>query len=196
MGLTAGPPTGPVAVAFKEWAGVADALAGGRQSIILRKGGIDEGPAGFAPEHPAFWLYPTWTHQASQGLKPGAPIPEAPATGVVPLPGLAVVEGLHRVDDPGRLDALAGLTAWSLDTVLQRYHYRGPGLWVLRVRVWVPSVPAAVAERAEYAGCRSWVPLAEVPAAGGFRPAMGDAAFDAEGRALVEVLGQPGDRRG
>ena len=179
---------GPLGVAFKEWAGVAEALARGRQSIILRKGGIDEGPGGFAPEHPAFWLYPTWTHQAAQGLKPGTIVPEPPEPGVVPLPGLAVVEGLHRVDDPGRLDSLAEMTAWSLDTVRQRYHYRGPGLWVLRVRVWVPTTPVAVAERSEYAGCRSWVPLAEVPMVEGFAMAMDAAAFDADGRALAGAL--------
>ena len=32
-------------IAFKEWAGVCAALAEGRQSLIVRKGGIAEGPA-------------------------------------------------------------------------------------------------------------------------------------------------------
>ncbi len=49
------------AVAFKEWADVCAALLDGRQSLILRKGGIEEGPGGFRPEHAAFWLYPTRT---------------------------------------------------------------------------------------------------------------------------------------
>ena len=42
------------AIAFKEWAGVCQALGDGRQTIIVRKGGIDEGPAGFRPEHRGF----------------------------------------------------------------------------------------------------------------------------------------------
>ena len=37
-------PPGWCAVAFKEWAGVCDALLQGRQAIIIRKGGISEGP--------------------------------------------------------------------------------------------------------------------------------------------------------
>ena len=56
-------------IAFKEWAGVCAALAEGRQSLIVRKGGIAEGPRGFAPEHDVFWLYPTQVHQAEQGLR-------------------------------------------------------------------------------------------------------------------------------
>ena len=60
-------------VAFKEWAGVCDALADGRQSLILRKGGIAEGPRGFVPEHSTFWLYPTRVHEAGQGLRVDRP---------------------------------------------------------------------------------------------------------------------------
>jgi len=48
---------------------ICDALAEGRQSLILRKGGIAEGPRGFVPEHDTFWLYPTHVHQAEQGLR-------------------------------------------------------------------------------------------------------------------------------
>ena len=58
-------------IAFKEWASVCDALLEGRQTIILRKGGISEGtaPGLFVPEHSEFWLYPTWVHQAEQGVR-------------------------------------------------------------------------------------------------------------------------------
>ena len=65
------PPPESCAVAFKEWAGVCDALIEGRQTIIIRKGGISEGagPGVFVPEHAEFWLYPTWVHQAEQGLR-------------------------------------------------------------------------------------------------------------------------------
>ena len=45
------PHAGAVRTAFKEWAIVVDALGRGRQSVILRKGGIAEGRGGFRPEH-------------------------------------------------------------------------------------------------------------------------------------------------
>ena len=64
----------PARIAFKEWASVCDALLEGRQTIILRKGGISEGtaPGVFVPEHSEFWLYPTWVHQAEQGVRSDA----------------------------------------------------------------------------------------------------------------------------
>ena len=43
-------------VAFKEWAVVCAALASGRQTIILRKGGMEEGRDGFRVEHGALVL--------------------------------------------------------------------------------------------------------------------------------------------
>ena len=52
------------AIAFKEWSEICQVLADGHQTLIVRKGGIREGPGGFSPDHPAFWLYPTYVHQA------------------------------------------------------------------------------------------------------------------------------------
>src|SRR6476646_1534337 len=50
-------------VGFKEWAAVCEALGRGRQSIILRKGGIAEGRDGFSFKHREFFLFPTWFHE-------------------------------------------------------------------------------------------------------------------------------------
>jgi hypothetical protein len=54
--------------AFKEWAVICEALAQGKQSIILRKGGIAEDECEFGVEHTRFWLYPTFTHQQNDGI--------------------------------------------------------------------------------------------------------------------------------
>ena len=50
-------------IGFKEWTLVCDALGRGEQSIILRKGGIAEGRAGFRFQHPEFLLLPTLFHE-------------------------------------------------------------------------------------------------------------------------------------
>ena len=107
-------------VAFKEWAGICRALAEGRQSLIVRKGGIAEGPEGFVPEHRVFWLYPTHLHEAEQGLRlaptapdPGPPVP--PAT--VPRGPLAVVDSIAFIDREERLAPLAGLHVWTEETI-------------------------------------------------------------------------------
>jgi hypothetical protein len=149
------------AVAFKEWAGVCRALASGRQSLILRKGGVLEGPGGFAPEHDAFWLYPTHVHEAGQGLKAGSngPGPSPSEPGRVELGALAVVEFVGYVDRPELLDDLADLHAWTEETVLRRFHYRRPGLWVLGVRVYRRPEPWSIEPTPAQAGCKSWVPL-------------------------------------
>ena len=148
-------------VAFKEWAGVCEALAQGRQSIILRKGGIAEGPGGFTPEHPAFWLYPTHVHEAQQGLRCDAPIRAAwaQAEPSVPLQVLAAVESIAWVDRADLLPALEPLHVWTAETVLKRFQYRQSGLWVLAVRMYSRSEPALIPATAEHAGCKTWVPL-------------------------------------
>jgi hypothetical protein len=159
-----GPPTLPPAcgVAFKEWAGVCDALARGRQSLILRKGGIAEGPGGFRPEHAIFWLYPTHLHEAQQGLKPQPPArdPWTGPAGRVPLQTLALTESLAFVDDPAVLPALDPLHVWTPQTVATRFHYRQPGLWVLSVRVYRRERPELWRVTDAQLGCKTWVPLA------------------------------------
>ena len=48
---------------LKEWATVVKALENGKQTVILRKGGILETASGFNVESKKFFLFPTWEHQ-------------------------------------------------------------------------------------------------------------------------------------
>ena len=66
-----------MSIGFKEWALICDALGSGRQSIILRKGGIAEGREGFRFQHPDFLLFPTLFHEQVAKLKlpPETPLP-------------------------------------------------------------------------------------------------------------------------
>jgi hypothetical protein len=180
-------------VAFKEWEGVCAALARGRQSLILRKGGIDEGPGGFVPEHNLFWLYPTRVHQAQQGLKPealelagGA---EATPEGTVGLSALAVVELVGRIDRAERLARLDDLHVWTAETVTKRFEYRRPGLWVLGVRVFRRERPLAVPVTPEHAGCKTWVPLEVAASTAGLVPALDATAFEAQLERLRAAVG-------
>ena len=49
--------------ALKEWATIVKALENGKQTIILRKGGILETASGFEIIAKKFLLFPTWEHQ-------------------------------------------------------------------------------------------------------------------------------------
>ena len=56
-------------IGFKEWAAVCEALGQGRQSVILRKGGIAEGREGFSFKHSEFFLFPTWFHEQPKKVR-------------------------------------------------------------------------------------------------------------------------------
>ena len=177
-------------IALKEWDVVCAALASGRQSLILRKGGIDEAAGGFAPEHTAFWLYPTRVHQDQQGVKPGEAGPsllEGVQEREIPIEYLAVVGLIGRVERLEDLSSLDSSHIWTEETVEKRFHYRRPGLWVIGVRVY-----RAASERLpvtpEFLGCKSWVPLGvELPAAG-IKPVLSDPEYRASLNAIRAAL--------
>ena len=56
-------------IALKEWAVVCDEVLGGRQVVLLRKGGILEQKKGFQIEHERFFFYPNTEHQSREQLK-------------------------------------------------------------------------------------------------------------------------------
>lgn len=182
-------------VAFKEWAVVCAALAAGRQSIILRKGGIHEGPGGFRPEHDAFWLYPTSFHQGLESLAPGsepflqAALAAKPPAGQLYLQHLAIVEQVHELQREADALALEGQHLWSQVTVRQRFHYRRPGLYALLVRVYCSLHPHSLLESADFSGCKTWVPLPGELAIETPRPILTTESFALAAAALTRVVG-------
>lgn len=178
--------------AFKEWAVVCQALALGRQALILRKAGIADDH--FALEHTRFWLYPTYVHQQRDGIKPeAAPLLEQaerakPAGGLVRLAHFVEVPGLYQVRDEWAALVLNHLHIWSEDTIRKRFHYRQPGINVLPVRVYRVPEPIEVPETAAYAGCKSWVELERPAPTDGATPVLDDAAFREVLRSLDGLL--------
>ena len=166
---------GVVAVGFKEWAGVCARLGSGQQSLILRKGGISEGADGFRPEHQAFWLYPTFVHEAQQGLRSAVDDLPAETPGVVDLTHLAVVDWFTRVSSWDRLKGLEPYHDWIEATLRTRFDYRTPGLWAIVVRVYRRVEPWPVAITSAHLGCKTWVPLENPPVEAELRPVLGDA---------------------
>jgi hypothetical protein len=169
------------AVTFKEWSGVCDALAEGRQSIILRKGGIAEEAGRFVPEHCVFWLYPTHVHEAQQGLRTTMAAlatrraEEESGAATLPISVLAEVVTIGHIDRLEPLERLAGLHVWTDDTVRARFRYREPGLWVLGVRVHRREQPWLIEVTPAYAGCKTWVTLDEPLATSGLAPVLDEA---------------------
>jgi hypothetical protein len=154
-------------VAFKEWAVVCRALAAGRQSLILRKGGIAEAGGEFRPEHDRFLLYPTYFHEQQRlGIKAEF-LPlldeaerDRPPAGVVRLTHWAEVTAVRFADKLDGVLALDARHVWSEETVRQRFAYRKPGLYVFEVIVRPLPEVVEIVETPEYAGCKTWVQLA------------------------------------
>ena len=182
-------------IAFKEWASVCDALLDGRQTIILRKGGISEGtaPGVFVPEHAAFWLYPTWVHQAEQGVRTSADIGSdahsATDGNSIPIQAFVCVQGLDYVEREDILFALEDHHILTVETVSKRFHYRKPGLWVLGARVWRREPAHSVLATPAQAGCKTWVMLEEALDTSGLSPVFDDHEWEERRKAVRAKLG-------
>jgi hypothetical protein len=161
-------------VGFKEWALVCEGLGRGEQTILLRKGGIAEGRDGFGFRHPEFFLFPTFFHEQVVKVRtPGAEIP-------------AAVDGEIHIRYFARLEARAEIASWPMAAALKPFHilqesvvrerfdYRGAGLHVALVRVYRLELDWAVADKASYRGCRSWINLPQPPATTHFQPVLSD----------------------
>ncbi|WP_425618788.1 DUF1802 family protein [Anatilimnocola sp. NA78] len=177
-------------IALKEWAVICRALETGKQTILLRKGGIAEGAGGFRAEHDRFWLYPTQFHQTAEQLTSDAAslLIETSelrtASGELVLRSVAVVEEVHYLTSLKQALALSGLHGWRDEVVRQRFAYRKAGLFLFVLRVFRSEFTIHVAETAEMAGCKSWVELPAALSSGKLAPAISNDEFAAVQQAI------------
>jgi hypothetical protein len=145
--------------AFKEWAVVCEALGDGRQCVILRKGGIAEGRAGFAFQHGEFFLFPTWFHeQIAKTTVPEGTLPPAELAGEIEIRFAAVLEWTRLVTDDARLERLREFHILHDDVVRERFRYGdSPGVHVAFVRVFRLDPPRRIPHDKSFGGCRSWI---------------------------------------
>ncbi|WAS93353.1 DUF1802 family protein [Nannocystis punicea] len=191
-------------VALKEWAALCAGLDAGEQSVLVRKGGIREPRAAvgqaptFSLEHRGFWLLPTWFHAREPGrdrdLAPAARarlpqvLADAPPPGRLHFRLWAEVDAAVEVRDLARLDRLGDAHGLGRECVADRFAYRKPGLWVLFLRTYRSGQLLDLPDRAEYAGCHSWVDLAE-ELAGAVEPVLTDREHGARVAELRSALG-------
>ena len=150
-------------IAFKEWSLVCQALGEGRQSLILRKGGIAEGRAGFQWKHDSFALFPTHFHEQNQHLR-GMQSIEMPAVDLAnhTISLIATIEFKVVLTDWEKVEALAPFHEWTEETIRDRFDYTGDrAMSVAMLRVSRLREPFTFADARQYGGCRSWV---EIPA--------------------------------
>lgn len=171
---------------FKEWQVVCDALASGRQSILLRKGGIHEGRQGFSFAHAAFFLFPTRFHALGDQVREGqvTVLPEWQPGDEIRITHHAEALWAVTLTDWPQVEALEPFHIYSQTTVRDRFDWQGKGmaagsihLALLRVREL--AQPWIFPYTASFGGCRSWIQLPTPPAGWqkAARPVLPDDAF-------------------
>jgi hypothetical protein len=162
-----------MAIAFKEWALVCDALGTGSQSLLLRKGGIAEGRGGFGFEHEEFYLFPTWFHgQVGKVRHDHAPLPDQVPDQVL-VNYAALIEWSGRIQDKEAVHRLSELHVLDESVIEERFEYDtgmegkpgtlgGKGIHVAFVRVYRLEPPVLLPMEKRFGGCRSWVELPEI----------------------------------
>jgi hypothetical protein len=176
-------------VGFKEWAAVCQALGEGRQSIILRKGGIAEGRAGFSFQYREFFLFPTWFHEQPQKIRgPAIEMPKQ-LDGLVEIKYAAVLELARTVTSWAIAEALGALHILKAEVVRDRFEYDDePGLHIAFVRIYRTDPIWPLANEKRYAGCRSWVELPDTPADMRLEPVLTDAEHTARQNEFLTIV--------
>ena len=155
--------------ALKEWAAVCRALEEGRQSVLLRKGGIIEETRDFALVERRFLLFPTYEHQ-DEDVACRTAVPD-----VVPRVDRATPAGrrrAHRARGPrspicsSRHDLDAVLALVRSLRMERGLHPDADGLQAAQAdeRGRRPDVerspaPVDIPVLEHFAGCKSWVPI-------------------------------------
>ena len=165
---------------------VVDALLRGEQAVIVRKGGLREGPGGFHLEHLEFLLFPTLFHQQREAVTPAAQARYDELAPHFPPPETLRIEGFARVIAWGRLGSLAsacqlrGQHIWRDDVIAERFDWgREKHIHALAIRVFRLDSTFELPMRPAYGGCKSWVQLEEEVSLAGARPVLAEAAFAA-----------------
>ena len=147
-------------VGFKEWAIVCEALGGGEQSVILRKGGIAEGRDGFTFRHAEFFLFPTYFHEQLQKTRSTLSEIPRPRAGEIEIKFYAKMECsavLTRWDEAAALEPFHILQS---EVVRERFDYDAPPeIYIAFVRVFRLQPKWVIPDAPRYGGCRSWLQL-------------------------------------
>lgn len=192
-------------LALKEWGAVVHALLAGRQTVLLRKGGIHEkafavpADAGVSqPGGPAggVVLFPTVAHSHRERVRDEhadlLQLGEADVDDDARLlrAGVQLVDTV-AVARPEALPRLADLHIWTDASIRSdRVDFRPRhALTVMVVRALALPEPVRLAHREQHGGCRSWLELDGVWDAASGAPAVDDARLAADADRVRATVG-------
>ena len=150
---------------LKEWATVVKALEQGKQTVILRKGGILETASGFNIESKKFFLFPTWEHQETKHVKPEfhnfltEVLNKKPDKNFNKITSFAEILFEKDVSSIDTINELSSFHIWSDSYIEER-------------RNWMPEKPMKAVFlktvifsefnlplQPEFQGCKSWIEI-------------------------------------
>lgn len=152
--------------ALKEWAVICKALEDGKQTILLRKGGILEYRDGFQIKHNVFLLYPTFEHQSIKYIKSSyhnkldSEYMNTISREKNVISIIAKVELVKEVQNPHSLSQIDKYHIWNENFIETRMKYNpNKSMSVLLLRVYRLPENLFVTERKEWTGCKSWIDI-------------------------------------
>jgi len=151
--------------ALKEWATVVKALEQGKQTVILRKGGILETASGFNTESKKFFLFPTWEHQEIKHVKPEfhnflkEVLNKKPDEGFNKITSYAEIMFEKDIESNDVINDLSSFHVWS-DSYIQERRNWMPKKPMKAVFLRVVKIPEFnLPLKPEFQGCKSWIEL-------------------------------------
>ena len=150
---------------LKEWATVVKALEQGKQTVILRKGGILETASGFSIESKKFFLFPTWEHQEINHVKPefhnflNEVLDKKPDEGLNKISSYTEVLYEKDVKSNDVINNLSPFHVWSDSYIQERKNWmpEKPMKAVFLRTTKIPEFDLSL--QPEFSGCKSWIEL-------------------------------------
>lgn len=157
-------------LALKEWSIICKALEEGKQTILLRKGGILEYKKGFEISQKLFLLYPTLEHQAAEYLQSNylqeyELLLKRNSSEIVEdkentIRIIARIEAMQEFHDHKLLSKLEKYHIWNEKYVNMRMNYNPKKpMNALLLRIYKLSQPISLDVNPEWAGCKSWIDI-------------------------------------
>ena len=151
--------------ALKEWATIVKALENGKQTIILRKGGILETASGFEIIAKKFLLFPTWEHQEIKHVKPeyhnllNQTLDNKPKEGYNTITSIAEVLDHKDISSNKIIDDLSPFHVWSDEYIKERINWM-PEKPLKAIFLKVHTFPQIeIPLQSDFEGCKSWIEL-------------------------------------
>ena len=177
---------------LKEWATVVKALEHGKQTIILRKGGILETASGFNVESKKFLLFPTWEHQEIKHVKTqyhdflNETLNHKPKDGYNIITSSAEVLDQRDISSNKIIDNLSSFHVWSDEYIKERINWMPEKpLKAIFLKVYTfPQIEIPL--QTDFEGCKSWIELNSIQNSG--QSVLTDQEIESELKRFREIV--------